>query len=310
MIGTFRLRCFHVERRACFCAGNHREAGTWLELGMKYCSEEMIFTSIQPALIFFWLIASPVPFMPRITRSRGALQIKWSGIIKRQNHHAFFDWFHLHVPVARMRGRMEIAIVHQRLQVHFHRRTGPQQLVLNIGGVFTLPHPHALFQQRIGQRIGPHWLRTFQTKTLYVLKPFRIKRAAGPAMSDQRIVRTCVVRDLIQSGQQLRPSHGWLQRRDQQSVIPPRHAARYRPGGKSSNPIRHQPFAGFRCGNLPANLPAELNFSFGNRVLSILAAPGTLAALNPRFCRLSHRFANLTLYRLLLFSHLVIKCLS
>src|SRR5437879_12198368 len=98
-----------------------------------------------------------------------------------------------HTPVAGMGQRMEITIIHERVQFPFEGAASPDQCVLKESSVFALLHPNAFFHKGISKSVGPHGSRTFQVKVLEEQKTFGFNGAAGPAMSGKRKIRAGIV---------------------------------------------------------------------------------------------------------------------
>ena len=155
---------------------------------------------------------------------------------------------------------MEIAIIHERFQLHFEGTASPHEGVVNVGSIFALAHPDTLFQKRIGQRVGPHRRRAFQVKILKQQKALRIDGAAGPAMGREREIRPVVVHDFVDGRDKLRAAQGRLQSSDEQSVVTTSLASGNGARRISADPVGHQPLARFGSGKLATNFAAKLNF--------------------------------------------------
>src|SRR5260370_17112308 len=118
--------------------------------------------------------------MARLTLGTRTPQKKRISAMKSRNLHAILNRLDFHAPVARVRGGMKVAVVHQSLQVHLHRTAPPDENILNKRGVFALAHPDAFFDQRIGQSVDPYWCGALKMKALDVAETLGIYPPAAP----------------------------------------------------------------------------------------------------------------------------------
>src|ERR1700675_3511702 len=116
-----------------------------MELGGK----KMIFAIIEAACGFLGEITVAIPFVMDLTGSLGASEKKGSGAREGYDFDAVLDELDVHLPIPGVRGRMKVAVIDERLQIHFDGGARPDQRVLNVSRTFALPHPHALFEKRI-----------------------------------------------------------------------------------------------------------------------------------------------------------------
>src|SRR6266851_7187481 len=164
----------------------------------------MVFVVIKPAFLFPWLETVAVPLMAWLALGARTPQIKWGSAIKSRNFHAILNRLDFHAPVARVRGGMKVAVVHQSLQVHLHRTAPPDENILNKRGVFALAHPDAFFNQPIGQSVDPYWCGALKMEALDVAEARRIYRAAGPMLRNQGVIRAGIAERFIQRRDKLR----------------------------------------------------------------------------------------------------------
>src|SRR5258707_2765407 len=171
----------------------------------------MVFAVIEPAFLFPWLETVVVPFMARLTLGTRTPQKKRISAIKGRNLHAILNRLDFHAPVARVRGGMKVAVVHQSLQLHLHRTAPADERILNKRGVFALAHPDAFFNQHIGQSVDPYWCGALKMEALDVAEARRIYRAAGPVLRSQGVIRAGIAERFIQRRDKLRASERGLQ---------------------------------------------------------------------------------------------------
>src|ERR1700721_1596197 len=93
---------------------------------------------------------------------------------------------------------MIIAVGDEGFQIDFERSACAHESVVNEGGVFSLNHPHALFQQGIGQGVGPNRNSSLEAKAVDVQKAFGIPGSAGPGVSSERVRRAAITYDFIE----------------------------------------------------------------------------------------------------------------
>src|SRR5258708_266346 len=150
VIGALCTDCFSVEGRCCFRGQNKSGTGTGFAFWAEQRGKKAILAVAQAPLSFCGEITIKIPFVPRLAAGSATLQINWCCAVIRLHLYAAIYRRNIHAPVAGMRQRMEVAIVHERFQFHFKRAASSNQRVLNVSGVFALAHPDALFQERVG----------------------------------------------------------------------------------------------------------------------------------------------------------------
>ena len=72
---------------------------------------------VQPALFFHRQETVAIPLVTRLARGARAFQIERRRAVERHHLHAVFDRIDLHAPIAGVRGRVKVAIIHQRFQI-------------------------------------------------------------------------------------------------------------------------------------------------------------------------------------------------
>src|SRR6516165_1235980 len=99
---------------------------------------------------------SSLPLMPWFKSRIGTKKPERRRTVKRGDSYSLPDGLDSHEPIASVSAGMKVAVIDQ----HFHSETqgavSTEQRMLNVGGVLALPHPDALFEQRVGKREPPH----------------------------------------------------------------------------------------------------------------------------------------------------------
>src|SRR6267154_2748052 len=163
-------------------------------------------------------MTAKIPLVTQFACRRRTLQIKRSRTLKWDYFYALFHSRDIHSPIAGVGQGMEVAIIHERFQFHFDGTVSAHEGVLNEGGVFTMAHPDALFQKRVGKPVSPNGRRAFQMKILQEQKALWLDGAAGPTMGGKGKIGSGVVDDFVDARDQLCASHGRLQCSYQESM--------------------------------------------------------------------------------------------
>src|ERR1051325_5094203 len=106
----------------------------------------MILAVVQTAVVFGFEEAIAIPDVLRLDEGIHALQIKWNSPVVRENPHAMLRRLDAHAPIAGVSRAMEVTVIDESLGKEPDRRGGFEQRIANVGGVFALPHPDALFE--------------------------------------------------------------------------------------------------------------------------------------------------------------------
>src|SRR6516162_8328825 len=152
----------------------------------------MVFTIVEPAVLFHGNETVAMPFMLWFEFCIGAEEVKRDRVIKSGYLHSILGSLHAHPPISRVRARMKVTIVDQSFNHETKRTVSPDQRVLEVSGVLALSHPNPLFQHGIGKRKSPNRRCAFQAETLNVDVTFWLNGTTGPTVGCKRIVRAVV----------------------------------------------------------------------------------------------------------------------
>src|SRR5207245_4150997 len=107
-------------------------------------------------------------------------------ILEGRHTQAMLDGLDVHPPSphtgARLGEGMVVATVDQRLERQLQRAARPHEVVTDVSGVRSVPHPNALFEQSVRESKRPDGRRAFESKPLDVQVSARDDGAARPAI--------------------------------------------------------------------------------------------------------------------------------
>ena len=114
-----------------------------------------------------------------------------------------------------------VAAIRQQRDMQFRRyiRGSGQQAKCNTGGIITVLHPDALFEQQVGDGEMPHRHTAFQAEALQLQVAGWLYDPAGPAVGEQRPVLLATAQCRIGLDGEQRATQRRVQRRDQQPVV-------------------------------------------------------------------------------------------
>src|ERR1700688_3451170 len=114
---------------------------------------------------------------------------------------------------------MKIAVVDEGFEIDFERTAGARESVMNEGGVFALNHPHALFEQGIGERVSPDGSGAVEMEAFEIEKASRVDGAAGPTVGCERVPGTGAANGFIEEREQLSAAERRLKGSEEKAVI-------------------------------------------------------------------------------------------
>ena len=95
-----------------------------------------------------------------------------------------------------------VAIGDPGRQVEGEGQGAAAQMIVDVGRVGAVLHPHPLFQQGVGAGVGPHGDGAFKVKALQVVESFGFDQTARPMIGKERILLAVVDRRFIDLRQQ------------------------------------------------------------------------------------------------------------
>src|SRR5229473_1035802 len=158
-----------------------------------------------------------MPFVARLKFCLGAEKIKRSSAVEGVDLDAIFDGSHSHLPISSVSARMEVAVIHQSFQFQLKRLATPQECVLHVGGVLTLPHPNPLFDKRITECELPDGSSAVQPEALDVHVALGFNSAAQPAVCGKLIFNAGILNSFFQPCDKLRSTDGRVERSDEET---------------------------------------------------------------------------------------------
>ena len=102
---------------------------------------QMILVIIQPTVTFRSEIEIPVPIVRKLHVRRGAEKIEGRRAVERDDPGSVFRRLDTHLPPARLRAGVIVAIIHKRLDFYLNRTAALAPPITHIGRVRALLHP-------------------------------------------------------------------------------------------------------------------------------------------------------------------------
>jgi hypothetical protein len=224
-------RLLPIQGGVFFRGKNNGHAFPQSQLTLEHTGKQAVLMIVETALLLRGEEIVAVPFMLCRPGHGIAPQKKRHGPFEGPHPQPVLHRPHTHFPVLRLSGLVKVPVIHQGLSFEFHRRAAPQQAVLDVGGVFPLLHPHALFEQRIGQGITPHRLGPLEMKAFDLQVPSWRNESAPPPVCGQRIGSTQIPHAFIEPVHEHGAFDRRPERRHQQRVISSGGRAGQRPAG-------------------------------------------------------------------------------
>src|SRR4029077_10051817 len=111
-----------------------------------------------------------------------AEQINRNGPLASDHAQSAWNRCDRRLPMISPRRRVDIAVIHQNLDLQFGGRGGINKVVANKSCVRAVLHPHASLQYRVGAGKSPNRYRAGEMKFLDEAESLRLDGAAGPAI--------------------------------------------------------------------------------------------------------------------------------
>ena len=173
---------------------------------------------------------------------------------------------HVHAPIAGPRRCVVVAVIDERLDRERQGSLAAQHAPAHVGRVGARLHPDALFDERVGARVGPDGRRAVEAEALDEPIPRGIRVATRPASAAQRPVASGVGQRVVNLGREQRAAQRRRQRGDQKAVIAPGLRAGDRARREAPDAVDAEPFAPLGGGEIARHL----------------STPGQHAARTPR----------------------------
>ena len=118
--------------------------------------KQVVFPIVEAASGLLRQKEVAVPLMPWFKSRIGAEKPERRRTVKRGDSYSLPDGLDSHEPIASVGAGMKVAVIDQRFHSETQGVVSTEQRILDVGGVLALPHPDALFEQRVGKREPPH----------------------------------------------------------------------------------------------------------------------------------------------------------
>src|SRR6266704_4340733 len=147
----------------------------------------MVLVIVQTAVTLKHKIEIPEPIMCRLAGGAWAKKVERRRALVSEHAQSALDLADLHMPIAGMRGRVVVAVIHQRLECQFDGRSAAYEFIPDVGRVRPLLHPDTLLDERIAASEAPNGRCPVQAKRFDVSEPLRFNCAPRPAIRRQRV---------------------------------------------------------------------------------------------------------------------------
>ena len=219
---------------------------------------QIVVDGVEPAL---GLAGEAIPQIPLVRRrSRGPFgeHGEWPGALVGRDAQPVRDGVDRHAPAAGMGARVEVAVVHHRLEGERGGRAAAQQRVAHVGRIGARLHPDALFDLGVGARERPHRRGAVEAEALDQPVAVRSERPVRPAIGVELPRRAPVLDRLVQLGDEERAAHGRLQRGHEQPVIAAGQESRDGARGESPDAVGAEPLPRLGRVEAAAGLTADV----------------------------------------------------
>ncbi len=248
-----------------FRAGGDDEGFAWPQRYLQLGQVEVVFGHI--ALAAKLLDAQEEVLVPVELRRHLrpiAQQVERPRAVEHRDSQAVVNVLDLGGPVVDDGRAVIVTVVAQGLDRQAHRPGGARQAVLDVGGVRAGLHPDALFQQGVGDGVGPDGRRALQVEAVEQMMTVALERAVFPAVGVERVetaaigVDAVVLDRLVELGQEQRAAERRLERGHEQTVVTPRQHAGDGAAGKAADTVGDQPLPPGSHRKIAAHLAAEV----------------------------------------------------
>ena len=208
-----------VERRRVLRREHHGDGGARRQRDPEGPGVEIVVDGVEPALGLAGEAIPQIPLVRRRSSSPLGEHGEWPGALVGRDAQPVRDGVDRHAPAAGVCARVEVAVVHHRLEGKRGGGTAAQQRVAHIGCVGARLHPDALFDLGVGACERPHRCGAVEAKALDQPVAVRSQRSVRPTIGAKLPWRAAVLDRLVQLGDEERAAHGRLQRGHEQPVV-------------------------------------------------------------------------------------------
>ena len=167
-------------------AQDNRQRVARFQVGGEGAGVQMVFVIVETAKTLGGQVKIQIPLLGGFDPRRRTQQIERRRTLEGRHTQAMLDGLDVHPPSPRSGARlgegMVVAIVDQRLERQLQGAARPHEVVTDVSGVRSVPHPNALFEQSVRESKRPHGRRAFESKPLDVQVSARDDGAARPAI--------------------------------------------------------------------------------------------------------------------------------